>query len=528
MRRFFSYGPVDCRKHFCVPRKELIERCMVQLVGEDGEFGHYFTVWAPRQTGKTWLMRQVKSEIEARYGDRFTLGMMSMQGVVMEEDESIKGFLNKVPKLFRDTFSINLDAPPNSWEDFQGLFHREIGVFKTPVILFIDEFDSLPSRVIDQLVTLFRDIYLNRDNYLLHGLALIGIRAVLGVESERGSPFNIQRSLHVENFTKDEVYDLYNQYIEESDQKIEDEVIESVYRVTRGQPGLVCWFGELLTEKYNPGKDKVIDIAVWEEVYYNAVKFEWNNTILNILKKAKGRYLDKVLRLFQSPDLEFNLRSEWCSYLYLNGVIDYEDTKDVNGKRKKLCIFSSPFVQDTLYEAFTLDMVGEETPIYALRIGDDLRNVFEGDDLNLPALIDRYRDYLKRLKDKGLSPFKEQPKRSDLNIYESGGHFHLYHWLMNALSRRCSVSPEFPTGNGRVDIHLRCDNREGVIEIKSFKDMHTLEQSIVQASRYAEGLNLRSIVLVVFLTGVEEDEAMQLKAEKNMGDIMVYVEPVVI
>jgi len=58
--------------------------------------------------------------------------------------------------------------------------------------------------------------------------------------------------------------------------------------------------------------------------------------------------------------------------------------------------------------------------------------------------------------------------------------------------------------------------------------MHTLEQSIVQASRYAEGLNLRSIVLVVFLTGVEEDEAMQLKAEKNMGDIMVYVEPVVI
>ena len=90
------------------------------------------------------------------------------------------------------------------------------------------------------------------------------------------------------------------------------------------------------------------------------------------------------------------------------------------------------------------------------------------------------------------------------------------------------MSPEFPTGNGRVDIHLRCNGKEGVIEVKSFRDMHTLEQSIVQASQYAKGLNLESIVLVVFLTGVEEDEAMQLKAKRNIGNIMVYIEPVVI
>jgi len=528
MRKFFSYGPVDCKRHFCVPRKELIDKCVIQLVGEDEDFGHYFTVWAPRQTGKTWLMRQVKKEIEARYSDRFSLGMMSMQGVVLKEEDNEEGFLKELPLLIEETFKIKLSKEPVSWKEFRVLFKKEGGIFNRPVILFIDEFDSLPAKVIDQLVTLFRDIYLKRESYLLHGLALIGVRAVLGVDSDRGSPFNIQRSLHVENFTRDEVWDLYNQYIEESGQRVEEEVIEAVYRVTRGQPGLVCWFGELLTEKYNPGMDKAIDMAVWEEVYYNAVKFEWNNTVLNLIKKAKGRYLDKVLMIFRSPELEFNLRSEWCSYLYLNGVIDFEDTTDTNGKRKKVCIFSSPFVQDTLYEAFTLDMVGEETPIYALRIGDDLSDVFEADELNLPALIDRYRDYLKRLKEKNISPFKEQPKRADLNIYESGGYFHLYHWLMNALSRRCSVSPEFPTGNGRVDIHLRCNNKEGIIEVKSFRDMHILEQSIVQASEYAKKLNLHSIVLVVFLTGVEEDEVMQLKVERVVEGIKVYVEPVLI
>ena len=58
--------------------------------------------------------------------------------------------------------------------------------------------------------------------------------------------------------------------------------------------------------------------------------------------------------------------------------------------------------------------------------------------------------------------------------------------------------------------------------------MHILEQSILQASEYAKKLNLHSIVLVVFLTGVEEDEVMQLKAERVVEGIKVYVEPVLI
>jgi hypothetical protein len=57
----------------------------------------------------------------------------------------------------------------------------------------------------------FDDCY-SKNNWL-HGLALIGVRAVLGVDSERGSPFNIQRSLHVLNFTLDEVTDLFGFFL---------------------------------------------------------------------------------------------------------------------------------------------------------------------------------------------------------------------------------------------------------------------------------------------------------------------------
>lgn len=83
--------------------------------------------------------------------------------------------------------------------------------------------------------------------------------------------------------------------------------------------GLVCWFGELLTEKFNPGEGETIDVPVWKRTY---------------------------------------------------------------------------------------DLVGDRLPILALEILDDLEDVFAGDSLNLPALLRRYTDYLRRLSAKGLEPLE--------------------------------------------------------------------------------------------------------------------------
>ncbi|MBF0227881.1 MAG: hypothetical protein HQK76_20735, partial [Desulfobacterales bacterium] len=50
MRKFNSYGPVDSSEHFCVKRTELIQQCVTQMIGNIDKGGHYFTIWAPRQT----------------------------------------------------------------------------------------------------------------------------------------------------------------------------------------------------------------------------------------------------------------------------------------------------------------------------------------------------------------------------------------------------------------------------------------------------------------------------------------------
>jgi len=242
MRRFHSYGPVDCEEHFCVERRDLIARCTEQLIGRPEKEGHYFTIWAPRQTGKTWLMRQVKKEIENTCEGKFTVLWLSMQDLIMEEDDPDTVFFNYVSLLFRKSSKLK-PAAPDGWDGWNHLFSVDAGMFDRPLILFMDEFDSLPSKIVDRLVTLFRDMYLNRERFLLHGLALIGAHAVLGVESDRGIPFNVQRSLRIPNFTEEEVQDLFRQYQEESGQGIEAEVVDKVYEATRGHPGLVCWFG---------------------------------------------------------------------------------------------------------------------------------------------------------------------------------------------------------------------------------------------------------------------------------------------
>ena len=125
MRRFFSYGPVDARHHFCVERVELRAHCKDNLIGDAGTGGHYFTIWGPRQTGKTWLMRQVREEIKACYGDRFLVGDMSMQGVIIEDDEPIENFFDYVPRLLSMTFEKEVKQP-SKWKDWTDIFLSQL------------------------------------------------------------------------------------------------------------------------------------------------------------------------------------------------------------------------------------------------------------------------------------------------------------------------------------------------------------------------------------------------------------------
>ena len=132
----------------------------------------------------------------------------------------------------------------------------------------------------------------------------------------------------------------------------------------RGQPGLVGWFGELLTEKYNRTPEAPITLAQWDNAYDSACFVEPNNTILNLLKKARDeRYRGHVVELFKTSNLPFSFDDDVCNYLYLNGILTYEEIPGKGGRPLRVCRFSSPFIQHRLYNGFSRDMAALGVPV---------------------------------------------------------------------------------------------------------------------------------------------------------------------
>jgi len=520
MRKFSSYGPVDTTLHYYAPRAELIDKTYHQLIG-----GHYLTVWAPRQTGKSWVMLEVVQLLKKT--EEFDAAIITMESAKYEKSEQT------VLEIFSRELSETLekDFPKiDSWKNFSSLFTKKY--LSKPLILVIDEFDAIEEDFINKFASEFRNIYLKRANdpskkssqktHLLHGLALIGVRSVLGIENITGSPFNVQRSLHIPNLNFDEVRGMFEWYQRDSGQMVEPEVINRLYHEMQGQPGLTCWFGELLTEGYEdnpPTPNKPVTMKEFETAYHYATDILPNNNILNIISKAnKEPYRNIVLELFRTDEkISFKHDKREISYLYLNGIIDRE-----RAGTKSYVRFSSPFVQKRLFNYFSDELfryMGRLVELF-----ESLGDVITEDSLNIRNLMKLYQKYLKKNREWLL---KDAPKRKDLRIYEAVFHFNLYMYLFQFLNPKGGqVYPEFPTGNGKIDIIIRYKEKVYGIELKTYTDESGYKNALIQAAGYGKQLGLSEIYLVFFVEYIDDENRLRYEADYQDKTTGVKVMPI--
>ena len=514
MRKFSSYGSLNTKLHYYAPREALIEQAVHQLTGQDPDSGgHYITIWGPRQAGKTWLMLQAVERIKAQ--DDFQVAILTMQSAKeATTDQDVLGVLvSNLKKRF------DYDFPPiDEWKELNDLFSAKY--FTRPLILILDEFDSIDEPFITKFANELRVMYTDRLNEadkkssekscLLHGLALVGVRAVLGIENVRGSPFNVQRSFRVPNLSLEQVDGMFKWYERESGQAVEQKVIERLFYETQGQPGLVGWLGELLTEGDFNRHDSSITQRDFEIVYAAAIKILPNNNILNIISKSKPEpYRAKLLELFRtSAKIPFSYDEREWNFLYMNGVIDWEKENNLEYYVK----FSSPFVQKRLFNYLAndiFDMVGQ---LYAPF--DDLSDAITGKGLNVKNLLRRYETYLQKNRHWLL---KNAPRRSDLRIYEAVYHFNLYMYISHFLASYDGiVYPEFPTGNGQIDLVIEHGGQVYGLELKSYTNRPEYTKALAQAARYGKQLGLSEITLAFFVEYI--DEANRQKYEVNYQD----------
>jgi hypothetical protein len=529
MRRFSSYGPIDTAVHYYAPREKLIERAYTQLMGENPKSGgHYITVWAPRQCGKTWVMQQILFKLKK--DPRFDVLKINLQ--TLKDENNPNKIINVIARKIGEGLGKEITGVDNQ-DTFQEIFKKE--KLEKPLILILDEFDALAAEGINAIVGAFRNIFINRldeidkpmeqKSYLLHGVSLIGVRSVLGIENQTGSPFNIQRSVHIPNLSHEEVKGMFQWYEKESGQKLEEKVVERLFDETRGQPGLTCWFGELLTEgfeDYVNDTGRPIGMPEFETIYAAATDLLPNNNILNIISKASEKPYNKmVLKLFKTDKLvKFKYDNKMINFLYMNGVI----APDRKEGGKSYVKFSCPFVQKRLFNYFSDEFFPDmEMPVPP---EDDLADAINDEELNIINIIKRYKNYLGQNHD---WLFKEAPRLSDLRVYEAVFHFNLYMYLNELLDPfGVRVYPEFPTGNGKVDLVIYYKKRVYAIEVKSFRDIRTYREALPRAAYYGKQLGLEEITMVLFVESFEEKKLQELQADFPDPMTRVTVKPVII
>ena len=118
-----------------------------------------------------------------------------------------------------------------------------------PIVLLIDEIDSL---IGDTLISVLRQIragYHKRPEKFPQSIVLCGVRDVRDyrIHSNRekeiitgGSAFNIKaKSLRLDNFSKEDIVQLLSQHTEETRQEFDSDVFHMIWNLSSGQPWLV-------------------------------------------------------------------------------------------------------------------------------------------------------------------------------------------------------------------------------------------------------------------------------------------------
>jgi hypothetical protein len=155
---------------------------------------------------------------------------------------------------------------------------------------------------------------------------------------------------------------------------------------------------------------------------------------------------------------------------------------------------------------------------------EDLSDTITEQGLNIRQLLLRYEQYLQANREQVL---KEAPRRKDdLRVYEAVFHFHFYLYLVSFFrSYEVQIHPEFPTGNGSIDLLIHYAGQVFGLELKSFADKQQYSKALIQAAKYGQQLGLTAIWLVLFIEAVDETNRQRFEINYIDPETGVTVHP---
>jgi hypothetical protein len=339
MRFFNTAGPVNCDEHYCLPplsRFDLDE--ILSLIARK----RYFVLHAPRQVGKTSFLLALRDYLNQKGQYRCSYVNVEVAQAARENvQQGVQAILREMAEWAR--FSLGDSYVESTWPQVleQSGGNTALGYMLTlwteqsdkPLILLMDEIDSL---VGDTLISVLRQLragYIKRPASFPQSVVLCGVRDVRDYRLQSsqdkavitgGSAFNIKaKSLRMGDFTRLEVETLYQQHTTETGQPFEPGTIEQIWELTQGQPWLVNALGYELCFEMKAGRDRSRPITanMVIEAKENLVSRRETHLDQLVHKLGEERVRRVISPMLQGESLDRTVRPDDVRYVMDLGLV---------------------------------------------------------------------------------------------------------------------------------------------------------------------------------------------------------------
>jgi AAA domain-containing protein len=251
VKHFNIAGPCILGEHYMLPPEPRLPRAR-ELI----DFGKYFVLHAPRQSGKTTTLATLARALTSE--GRYLALHFSCEAAQSAGDDyktAQEGVLDAIQDAAADARLPPELRPPDPWPAASptSILRRGLAAWARrcpqPLVLFFDEIDALSGASLISVLSQLRQGHNSRPAPFPHSVVLCGLRDVRDYKMASGgdanrlgtsSPFNIKAaSLRIDNFTFAEVAALYGQHTDATGQPFEKEALQRAHEASQGQPWLV-------------------------------------------------------------------------------------------------------------------------------------------------------------------------------------------------------------------------------------------------------------------------------------------------
>lgn len=277
MRFFNTAGPVNAADHYCIPpltRIDLDE--ILMLIAQK----KYFILHAPRQVGKTSYLLALMNHLNETGQYRcLYVNVETAQTAREDVARGMRAILSQLSAMARDYLHDNfletnwLNILESSVGDdaLVAALTRWTQELDKPLVLLIDEIDSLVGDTLISVLRQLRSGYAKRPTHFPQSIILCGLRDIRDyrIHSDReksiitgGSAFNIKaESLRLGDFTRQEMETLYQQHTSETGQSFLAPALDLLWNLAQGQPWLVNALGYESCFRMKEGRDRIQPIT---------------------------------------------------------------------------------------------------------------------------------------------------------------------------------------------------------------------------------------------------------------------------